>query len=67
MSITPEIENEDGIDTCPHCFGEIDTWPVERRAVKAERERIIALLEDNQWRDEVVFNFVITLIKGDNK
>jgi len=35
-------------------------------ATITERERIIALLEDNQWRDEVVFNFVIALIKGEN-
>ena len=32
-----------------------------------ERERIIKLLEDNKWRDEVVFDLVIALIKGENK
>ncbi len=35
--------------------------------VLSESERIIKLLEENKWRDEVVFDFVIALIKGDNK
>lgn len=35
--------------------------------VKLERDRIIKLLEENKWRDEVVFNLVIELIKGENK
>ena len=46
-----------------------DLWLTKYKAkiVAKTEERIIKLLEDNQWRDEVVFKYAIALIKGENK
>lgn len=46
-----------------------DLWLTRYKAkiVAKTEERIIKLLEDNQWRDEVVFKYAIALIKGENK
>ena len=46
-----------------------DLWLAQYKAkiVAKTEERIIKLLEDNQWRDEVVFKYAIALIKGENK
>ena len=44
-----------------------DLWLTKYKAkiVAKTEERIIKLLEDNQWRDEVVFKYAIALIKGE--
>lgn len=75
MSITPEIDLET-YDTphCPECFTEIDTWAVEKRAIQAERERIIQLLEEAEpcecnpsWSYRCDTHFRIALIKGEEQ
>jgi hypothetical protein len=49
-------------------YGSSVWGPVGDGIVEIEAEveaRIIKLLEENKWRDEVVFTYAIALIKGE--
>lgn len=73
--ITKMLDTDGGRHFCPECFGEVDTWVVERAATLAERARIISLLEVEQasTKDTAAINFddltsfsdVIAIIKGE--
>lgn len=79
MSITPEIDLET-YDTphCPECGQDIDTWPIEKRAIEQGKERIIAELErervwlistddEDNLRDAEGVLVAIELLRGENK